>query len=72
MYRCLLAFLSSQPVAEGCLPVLGSKTLNTSLGLGEIKIKYPVLDATWLGFHPPPPLGAFRRDTPALSRVRSS
>ena len=43
---------------------LGSKTLNTSLGLGEPKLK------TWPGFFISP-LAAFRCDAPALSRVRS-
>ena len=49
---------------------LGSKTLNTSsLGLGGTKIKDPVVGAIWPGYFTSP-LGAFRRDAPAHSRVR--
>ena len=45
---------------------LGSKTLNTSsLDLGGTKIKDPVVGATWPRYFAPP-LGAFRRDAPAL------
>ena len=45
---------------------LGSKTLNTSLGLGGTKIRDPVVGAPWPGFFTSP-LGAFRHDAPALS-----
>ena len=53
-------------------PVLSSKFLAPPpwvSGGGGTKIKDPVVDSTWPGFHPA--LGVFRRDAPALSLVRS-
>ena len=49
---------------------LGSKYLNTSLGLGGNHNLRPDYERRLLG-HSTPPLGALRLDAPALFRVRS-